>query len=239
MKVTYITADRSTDKVKGNGTEPLNEEVIAMFKSDLNTINDTFITAVEKGRGDRLGSKEDVFTAKVYNGKDAIKHGLVDKVGSLQDAIRAAAKLANNPNSNHKSSSNPKNSQMLTFPKLAGLFGFAPSANADTTAEAVVTPEAAAAAEGALTALETRATTAEANLATAQSSLATAQTTIQNLTEAKTELETKVTQLETWKKNAGTVVPKTEDELNKMEVTTAEKAPWEVAADNFNKSVRD
>jgi len=230
MKVTYITADRSTDKVKGNGTEPLNEEVISMFKADLNTINDTFIAAVEKGRGDRLGTKEDVFTAKVYNGKDAIKHGLVDKVGSLQDAIRAAAKLANNPNSNHKSSSNSKNSEMSKFPKLASLFGFAPSASAEVTAETEVTEANAATAEQAIAALETRATTAEANLATAQAS-------VQTLTTAKTELETKVAQLETWKKNAGSVVPKTQDELNKTETPAAEKAPWEVAADKFRDQI--
>jgi ClpP class serine protease len=30
----------------------------------------------------------------VYRGADALKHGLVDKIGSLQDAVNHAAKLA-------------------------------------------------------------------------------------------------------------------------------------------------
>ena len=45
-------------------------------------------------RAGKLSTKEDVFTGKVYNGADAKKHGLVDAIGSLQDAVNKAAQLA-------------------------------------------------------------------------------------------------------------------------------------------------
>jgi protease IV len=94
MKVQIIRADKSVDKAKGNAVEPLTESDIAAYKEQLNSITETFIADVKRGRGDKLTSKEDLFTGKMYDGATAIKYGLADKIGSLKDAVKAAQKLA-------------------------------------------------------------------------------------------------------------------------------------------------
>ncbi len=94
VKVEILRSSRAVDKARLNPVEPLSDAVRAQVQADLDQIADTFISAVEKGRAGKLSTKEDVFTGKVYRGADALKYGLVDKVGSLQDAVNHAAKLA-------------------------------------------------------------------------------------------------------------------------------------------------
>ena len=94
LKVEILRSSRAVDKARLNGVEALSDEARAQVQADLDQIADTFISAVEQGRAGKLSAKEDVFTGKVYRGADALKHGLVDKVGSLQDAVNHAAKLA-------------------------------------------------------------------------------------------------------------------------------------------------
>ncbi len=94
VKVEILRSSRAVDKARLNPVEPLSDAVRAQVQADLDQIADTFISAVEKGRAGKLSTKEDVFTGKVYRGADALKYGLVDKVGSLQDAVNQAAKLA-------------------------------------------------------------------------------------------------------------------------------------------------
>ena len=94
QKVTILRSTRAVDKARFNGLEPLTDELKAQVQADLDTIAGTFIAAVESGRAGKLSTSEDVFTGKVYAGQDAIKHGLVDSIGTLQDAVNQAAKLA-------------------------------------------------------------------------------------------------------------------------------------------------
>lgn len=93
QEVTILRSTRAVDKARFNGLEPLTDELRAQVQADLDRIADTFIQTVESGRAGKLSSSEDVFTGKVYPGQDALKHGLVDSIGSLQDAINQAAKL--------------------------------------------------------------------------------------------------------------------------------------------------
>ncbi len=96
LKVTILTADRSTEKTIGNSTEPLTEEAIANFKMDLNSVNDTFINAVKRGRGSKLISedKKDIFTGATFKGQDARTYGLVDNIGTIQNAVNKVRELA-------------------------------------------------------------------------------------------------------------------------------------------------
>jgi protease-4 len=93
-KVEILRSTRAVDKARMNGVEEISDEVRAAVQADLDQIGETFIEAVTKGRAGKLSTKEDVFTGKVYKGSDAKKHGLVDTIGSLQDAVNHAAKLA-------------------------------------------------------------------------------------------------------------------------------------------------
>ncbi|WP_210521914.1 S49 family peptidase [Hymenobacter terricola] len=93
-KVEILRSTRAVDKARLNPVEPLSDAVRAVVQADLDQIGETFIAAVEKGRAGKLSTKEDVFTGKVYKGADALKFGLVDALGSLQDAVNKAASLA-------------------------------------------------------------------------------------------------------------------------------------------------
>jgi protease-4 len=94
IKVEILRSTRAVDKARLNPVEALTDEVRASVQADLDQIGETFIAAVESGRAGKLSTKEDVFTGKVYKGSDAKKYGLVDAIGSLQDAVNKAAQLA-------------------------------------------------------------------------------------------------------------------------------------------------
>jgi protease-4 len=102
-KVEILRSSRATDKARMNSVEEMTPEVRAAVQADLDQVGETFIGAVEKGRAGKLSTKEDVFTGKVYRGSDAKKHGLVDYIGSLQDAVNHAAKLAQSGGGNSAS----------------------------------------------------------------------------------------------------------------------------------------
>jgi signal peptide peptidase SppA len=93
-KVEILRSTRAVDKARMNSVEEMTPEVRAAVQADLDQVGETFIESVQKGRAGKLSIKEDVFTGKVYRGADAKKHGLVDSIGSLQDAVNHAAKLA-------------------------------------------------------------------------------------------------------------------------------------------------
>ncbi|WP_309707377.1 S49 family peptidase [Siphonobacter sp. SORGH_AS_0500] len=89
-KITIIRADGSEDKALFNSVEPLSEAVLAETKEILNTIRDTFIDIVKAGRPG-IG---EVFTGKMYVGRDALKLGMCDGFGYLGDAVAKVLELA-------------------------------------------------------------------------------------------------------------------------------------------------
>ncbi len=94
VKVEILRSTRAVDKARLNPVEEMSDDVRTSVQADLDQIGETFIAAVQQGRAGKLSTKEDVFTGKVYRGADAKKHGLVDAIGSLQDAVNKAAQLA-------------------------------------------------------------------------------------------------------------------------------------------------
>ncbi|WP_432633543.1 signal peptide peptidase SppA [Brachyspira sp.] len=52
-----------------------------------------FINVVEESRGDKIkGNRDEIFDGRVFSGKMALEIGLIDSIGTLQDAIKDAAK---------------------------------------------------------------------------------------------------------------------------------------------------
>lgn len=90
LKVTIIRSEGSDDKALFNDVEPLSEQLIAQVKADLAPIKNQFIKTVKAGRPN-IG---EVFTGKMYNGKEALKLGMADRIGYLGDAIQRADLLA-------------------------------------------------------------------------------------------------------------------------------------------------
>ena len=65
------------------------------FFSDLSQALESFVSAVEEGRGSRLkAAREELLKARVYLGREALELGLIDQLGSLQQAIDEAARRA-------------------------------------------------------------------------------------------------------------------------------------------------
>ena len=82
--------------------EPTDED-LAEIQAMLNQQHQLFQSVVEAGRGQKLTSAgrsiDEVTTGEVWLGREAMKMGLVDKVGFIDDAVASAANLAglNNP----------------------------------------------------------------------------------------------------------------------------------------------
>lgn len=66
---------------------------ILLFPYNLSHALDSFVSAVKAGRGDRLKlTTKELMKGMIYLGSEALKVGLVDEIGSLQNAIEEAAR---------------------------------------------------------------------------------------------------------------------------------------------------
>ena len=81
-------------KDMGSSSRPMTSEERKIFQGLINDVFDQFVTDVSKGR--KLSKKEVLRLAdgRVYTGRQALKLKLIDRTGSLEDALKAAAKDA-------------------------------------------------------------------------------------------------------------------------------------------------
>lgn len=73
---------------------PFNETECRLMQAYVNKGYDLFTGRVAKGRGMAQDSVKAIAEGRVWTGEQALKIGLVDKLGNLDDAIKAAAKIA-------------------------------------------------------------------------------------------------------------------------------------------------
>ncbi|MBT8079828.1 MAG: signal peptide peptidase SppA [Gammaproteobacteria bacterium] len=66
----------------------------ALFQAQVEYDYDDFITRVSQHREMAKQDVDDIAQGRVWTGSEALKHGLVDEIGGLDDAIAAAAELA-------------------------------------------------------------------------------------------------------------------------------------------------
>jgi protease-4 len=71
---------------------PQNEKQTAYAKAMLDQIHQQFITVVKQGRGARLKDNRDTFSGLFWNGDEAIRLGLADKIGNLDFVAREVIK---------------------------------------------------------------------------------------------------------------------------------------------------
>jgi protease IV len=67
---------------------PRDAQQEAYTRELLDQIHQQFITVVRTGRGDRLKETPDTFSGLVWNGEEAVKIGLADKIGNLDFVAR-------------------------------------------------------------------------------------------------------------------------------------------------------
>lgn len=60
----------------------------------LDNVHDQFIRAVAEGRKMQIEEVKKIADGRIFTGEQAIKLGLIDEIGNLEDAISAAAKLS-------------------------------------------------------------------------------------------------------------------------------------------------
>ena len=71
---------------------PQNEKHTAYAKAMIDQIHQQFIKVVKDGRGKRLKETTDTFSGLFWNGEEAIRQGLVDKIGNLDYVAREVIK---------------------------------------------------------------------------------------------------------------------------------------------------
>lgn len=97
VKVKIIRSDGSDQKARFNSVEPLTPDLEAEIRAELTVIRGTFISKVQGGRPkitDAIDKPNGVFSGRMFNGKEAIKNGMADRIGYLGDAVYRADLLA-------------------------------------------------------------------------------------------------------------------------------------------------
>lgn len=84
----------------GNLTTAMSEEEAASWQMDIEEGYRRFLGIVAKGRNKKVEEVEKIAEGRVWDGETALKLGLVDKLGNLQEAIAEAAKRAQVPEEN-------------------------------------------------------------------------------------------------------------------------------------------
>lgn len=84
-------------KDMGNPFRPIPPDERALFQQMVDDIYGQFLAAVSKGRNIPIATLRPLADGRIYTGRQAIKHRLVDQIGTLQDAIAYANKKAGLP----------------------------------------------------------------------------------------------------------------------------------------------
>ena len=72
-------------------TRPLQQSEKDYLQASVEQIYDKFTTIVAEGRGMRVSAVDSVGQGRVWTGAEALEAGLVDEIGTLEDAINFAA----------------------------------------------------------------------------------------------------------------------------------------------------
>jgi protease-4 len=77
-----------------NAVRPMNEAEKKQAQMGVDRIYLQFKQRVAQGRKKDINYIDSIAQGRVWSGKDALDKGLIDRIGSLEDAINSAAKLA-------------------------------------------------------------------------------------------------------------------------------------------------
>lgn len=78
-------------------TRPFDEQETAWMQIYVDDIYNQFVGIVAEGRGKTFEAVDSIAQGRVWTGADAIRIGLVDEIGTLEDAIAYAASMAGDP----------------------------------------------------------------------------------------------------------------------------------------------
>jgi len=81
-------------KDAGSGSRPLTGEEKVYFQSLINNLYGQFVSAVASSRNMKAEEVRKLADGRVYTGEEAKANRLIDEIGTFQDAVDAAAKMA-------------------------------------------------------------------------------------------------------------------------------------------------
>jgi len=81
----------------GSPWREINDEERKVMQSMIDSIAELFEQRVRERRADKVKDWEEVLSARPFTGVQALKAGLIDQIGTLEDAIRIARELAGLP----------------------------------------------------------------------------------------------------------------------------------------------
>lgn len=93
VKLKEIYANKSTEK-NLPWRKAMQENDESLVKIELGVIADTFISTVEKYRGDKLGGGDDPMKGKLFFSPAAKANGLIDGIGDFASAVQKATQLS-------------------------------------------------------------------------------------------------------------------------------------------------
>lgn len=93
-KLQNIVIKTGPFKDAGSSTRPLTEAEQAYFQSIVNSMHDQFVAAVSTNRNMAEEDVRKLADGRVFTGQEAVSLGLVDRIGTYQDAVDEAADAA-------------------------------------------------------------------------------------------------------------------------------------------------
>ncbi|WP_207422699.1 signal peptide peptidase SppA [Desertivirga brevis] len=94
LGITFDGVKTGTHADLGTVTRPLTPEEKLIIQNEVNRIYDSFTKRVAEGRKKTQQYVNEIGQGRVWSGSEALKIGLVDKLGNIDDAVRSAAKMA-------------------------------------------------------------------------------------------------------------------------------------------------
>ncbi len=85
----------SKSKRKTAYSDALEKKQYDRLIKELDNLNETFLSAITKNRAGKLKlEREDVLAGDIYDGKDALRFGLIDRIADLPYAIKRSLQMA-------------------------------------------------------------------------------------------------------------------------------------------------
>lgn len=85
--VNCVTITSGKNKAMGSSVEPLTKEQKEIFQSLVDEAYDQFVGIVAQGRHMPVSKVKKLADGRIYTAKQAVQHGLVDQIGTLEDAV--------------------------------------------------------------------------------------------------------------------------------------------------------
>ena len=92
VNITPVKSHKHSDML--SLTRPFDAEETQWMQDYVDDIYTSFVSLVAEGRGKTYESVDSIAQGRVWTGKDALKIGLVDEIGTLEDALRYTASVA-------------------------------------------------------------------------------------------------------------------------------------------------